>query len=41
MKNTKSIALLLTGAVLGAGFVAPAANAVAEFVPSLVRDLCH
>lgn len=32
MKNTKSIALLLMGAVLGASLTTPAANAVAEFV---------
>ncbi len=32
MKNTKSVALLLTGAVLGASLTTPAAHAVAEFV---------
>lgn len=32
MKNTKSTALLLTGAILGASLTMPAANAVAEFV---------
>lgn len=31
MKNTKSIALLLTGVALGASFAAPTANAAAEF----------
>lgn len=31
MKNTKSIALLLTGAILGASLIGPAANAAAEF----------
>lgn len=31
MKNTKSVALLLTGAVLGASLAPPAANAAAEF----------
>ena len=31
MKNKKSIALLLTGAVLGASLASPAANAAAEF----------
>lgn len=32
MKNTKSIALLLTGAVLGASLASPAANAAAQFL---------
>lgn len=32
MKATKSIALLMTGAVFGASLASPAANAVAEFV---------
>ena len=32
MKNTKSITLLLTGAVLGASLASPAANAAAEFL---------
>lgn len=32
MKNTKSTALLLTGAILGTSLTTPAANAVAEFV---------
>lgn len=32
MKNTKSTALLLTGAVLGASLASPTAHAVAEFV---------
>lgn len=32
MKNTKSIALLLTGAVLGASLMSPAANAAAQFL---------
>lgn len=31
MKNTKSVALLLTGAVLGVSLVSPAAHAAAEF----------
>lgn len=31
MKNTKSIALLLTGVVIGASLASPAANAAAEF----------
>lgn len=31
MKNTKSIALLLTGVALGASFTAPTANAAAEY----------
>ena len=31
MKNTKSVALLLTGAVLGASLASPAANAATEF----------
>ncbi len=32
MKNAKSIALLLTGAVLGTSLIGPAANAAAEFL---------
>lgn len=32
MKNTKSVALLLTGAVLGASLVSPAANAAGQFL---------
>lgn len=32
MKNTKSVALLLTGAVLGASLASPAANAAVEFL---------
>ena len=32
MKNTKGVALLLTGAVLGASLTTPAAHAIAEFV---------
>lgn len=32
MKNLKSIALLLTGAILGASLIGPAANAAAEFL---------
>lgn len=32
MKSTKSVALLLTGTVLGASLTTPAAHAIAEFV---------
>lgn len=32
MKNIKSVALLLTGAVLGASLASPAANAAAQFL---------